>query len=183
MSRIPVSFEQANMRVSVMAEQHPALLTILVYGDPAPQGSKKFVGMTKAKEGRPSYGKMVEMSKKVTPWRESVGRAAREAVAGAPPLDGALVVRMVFTMPKPGSAPKRRTSWPNKRPDVSKLARSTEDALVTAGAIADDARIVGYEKLFKVYPNEDVDALASPGVRIEIRRLEDAPQQARLAVA
>lgn len=142
-------------------------MIITVYGQPAPQGSKKFVGVH---AGR---GVMVESSKKVKPWRQDVVAAAREAMAGAAPIDGSLVVRMIFTVPKPASAPKRRTIWPNKKPDVSKLARSTEDALVTAGAISDDARIVEYERLAKVYPGESLESLPSPGVYIEIRRMED----------
>jgi Holliday junction resolvase RusA-like endonuclease len=141
--------------------------TIIVYGEPAPQGSKKFVGMVNG------HGMLVESSKKVKPWRQDVVAAAKEAMQGLGPLDGALVVRMVFTLPKPASAPKRKRTWPNKKPDVSKLARSTEDALVTAGAISDDARIVEYSRLAKVFPGEDADALTSPGVRIEIRRLEE----------
>jgi Holliday junction resolvase RusA-like endonuclease len=75
---------------------------------------------------------------------------------------------MVFTLPKPKSAPKRRRSWPNRTPDVSKLARSTEDALTTAGIWADDARVVEYTRLAKVFPREDPDALESSGVVIEI---------------
>lgn len=150
----------------MLERQRTAALVITVYGDPAPQGSKKFVGMSGG------HGMLVESSKRVKPWRQDVVAAAREAIAGATPLDGALVVRMVFTLPKPASAPKKRQTWPNKKPDISKLARSTEDALVTAGVIRDDARIVGYERLFKVYPNEDAEALTSPGVRIEISRLE-----------
>jgi Holliday junction resolvase RusA-like endonuclease len=157
MSGIPVALDRS-------------VLSIVVYGDPAPQGSKKFVGMI---AGR---GMLVESSKRVKPWRQDVVAAAREVVAGQAPLDGALVVRMVFTLPKPASAPKRKRTWPNKKPDVSKLARSTEDALVTAGAITDDARIVEYSRLAKVFPNEDPEALSSPGVRIAIRRLEDSQQ-------
>jgi Holliday junction resolvase RusA-like endonuclease len=144
------------------------LLTIIVFGDPAPQGSKRFVGIAKH-TGR---GILVEQSKKVKPWRQDVAAAAREAVSGGKALDGNLAVRMVFTLPKPVSAPKTRRTWPNKRPDISKCCRSTEDALVTAGAIADDARIVEYSRLAKVFPNEDPEALSSPGVRIEIRKLE-----------
>jgi Holliday junction resolvase RusA-like endonuclease len=145
-------------------------LTILVYGEPAPQGSKKFVGMVNG------HGMLVESSKKVKPWRQDVVAAAKHAIGDAPPLDGAVVVSMVFTLPKPASAPKRRRTWPNKKPDVSKLARSTEDALVTAGVLKDDARIVEYSRLAKVYPNEDRDALASPGVRISIEVLREAAE-------
>lgn len=136
-------------------------LSIVVYGNPAPQGSKRHVG----------NGVMIESSKFVKPWRQDVVSAAIAAVNGAPPLDGNLVVRMVFTMRKPASAPKRRRTWPNKTPDLSKLCRSTEDALKTAGAIVDDARIVEYERLAKVYPGEDRESLTSIGVRIEIWRL------------
>jgi crossover junction endodeoxyribonuclease RusA len=152
---------------------------IIVYGSPAAQGSKRFVGIAKT-TGR---GIMVEMSKKVAPWRQDVKAAAELVRAGAEPIDAPLTVRMVFTMPKPASAPKRRRTWPMRTPDLSKLCRSTEDALTQAGVWRDDARVVEYDRLAKVFPNEDPEALSSPGVRIEIRRLEDAPQQATLAVA
>lgn len=144
-------------------------MLIIVYGRPAPQGSKKFVG--RAANGR---GILVESSKHLPTWREDVRQTALRCVDGAPPLDGPLVARMVFTVAKPASAPKRRRTFPSTRPDVSKLCRSTEDALTDAGVIADDARIVGYERLWKTYPNEDPEALAAPGVRIEIKPLNVA---------
>lgn len=46
-----------------------------------------------------------------------------------------------FYLPRPASAPKHRT-LPDRRPDLDKLIRSTLDALTTAGAIEDDARVV-----------------------------------------
>jgi crossover junction endodeoxyribonuclease RusA len=144
-------------------------IVIRVFGSPAPQGSKKFLGRTK--EGR---GIMGESSKKVKPWRQDVKAAAIAVRNGAAPMDGPLVVRMVFTVPKPGSAPKRKRTFPMRKPDVSKLARSTEDALVDAGLIADDARIVEYTRLAKVFPGEDPESLEAPGVRIEVSLLEAA---------
>lgn len=144
-------------------------IVIVAYGIPAPQGSKKFVGL--AKSGR---GILVESSKKVRPWRQDVKAAALVVRDGAPPLDAAVVVRMVFTMPKPASAPKRRRSYPMRMPDLSKLARSTEDALTDAGIWQDDARVVEYTRLAKVYPGEDPEALEAPGVRIEVSLLEAA---------
>ncbi len=155
----------------VAARMRRAMIEIVVYGCPAPQGSKKFVGTTKA--GR---GLMVESSKKVKPWRMDVKAAAELAKARrglAAPLDGPLVVSMVFTVPKPSSAPKRRTTWPDKKPDVSKLARSTEDALSDAGLWVDDARVVEYTRLAKVFPGEDPQALDSPGVRITVRQMTE----------
>jgi Holliday junction resolvase RusA-like endonuclease len=147
----------------------PGLL-VVAYGHPAPQGSKRHVGR----------GVMVESSKHVKPWREAVKNAALDAREEWrtgwfndhwTPLDGPLVAHMVFTLRKPASAPKRRRTWPDRTPDLSKLARATEDALVDAGVIADDARIVEYARLAKVFPGEDMHALHTPGVRIQIWRM------------
>lgn len=150
------------------------MIEFIVYGSPAPQGSKKFVGTTKS--GR---GLMVESSKKVKPWRMDVKQAAeklRDSLLGKTPitpLEGPLAVSMVFTLPKPTSAPKKRRTWPDRKPDLSKLARSTEDAISDAGLWADDARVVEYTRLAKVFPGEDLDALMVPGVRVRITRLDD----------
>ena len=146
--------------------QAPNALRIVVYGNPAPQGSKKFVGM---KNGR---GIMVESSKRVKPWRDDVKAAALAARDGAAPIDQPVRVRMVFTLAKPASAPKRRKVYAMRKPDLSKLARSTEDALTDAGVLADDARIVEYTRLAKVFPHEDPDALEAPGVLIVIEAIE-----------
>lgn len=137
------------------------LLTLTVHGRPAPQGSKSHMG----------GGRMVESSKHVKPWRSDVRDAALAALADRPdwaPLDRPLVVDMVFTTVRPRShyrtgrnahllrdtAPAR----PLSPPDLSKLARSTEDAL-TGLVWHDDARVVEYGRLAKVYAGEDVDAL------------------------
>jgi Holliday junction resolvase RusA-like endonuclease len=166
-----------------------AVLVFEVRAMPGPQGSKRFVGTSKA--GR---GILVESSAKVKPWREAVVYAAREGMAarrawdaervhlygvGTPtgpafPLDGPLWVSMIFTLPKPRAAPKRTRTWPDKKPDLSKLARSTEDALSDAGVWADDARVVRYAGLAKVFPGEDPDALDVPGCRIRIGRIVGA---------
>lgn len=143
------------------------MMKIIVYGHPAPQGSKRSLG----KRGGKNI--MIESSKYVKPWREAVKFAALEVRRGRAPLDEPLEVRMVFTLMKPESAPKRRQTFPCRTPDLSKLARSTEDALTDAGVIKDDARIVEYLRLAKVYPNEDPEALDTPGVIIEIRTKEE----------
>ena len=135
-----------------------------VVGMPGPQGSKRFVGLTK--EGR---GKMIESSKKVKPWRRCVEAAALEAMRGSRwRLDYPVWLSMVFTLPKPARAPKRARTWPMRKPDLSKLARSTEDALTDAGLLFDDARIVEYVRLAKAFPGEDPDALPAPGCRIVV---------------
>lgn len=142
------------------------LFSVVVFGLPAPQGSKK--AFRNQYTGRIQ---MTESSKKVKPWRDAVRSTVVDALAMAEnwtPLDCPLELDMVFTMPKPASAPKRRRTWPMRTPDLSKLARSTEDALTDAGLYADDARIVRYRNLAKVYPREDVNALASPGVVLRV---------------
>lgn len=150
------------------------MITIRVYGEAGPQGSKRFVGTSKA--GR---GIMTESSAKVKPWREAVKWAAMQS--GARGLDGPLWVSMVFTIKKPKSAPKRKRTWPATKPDLSKLARSTEDALTDAGIWADDARVVEYLRLAKVYPGEDRDALDRPGCVITIMTEAEAWPMARVA--
>lgn len=140
-------------------------LHIVVYGTPGPQGSKRHVG----------NGRMIESSKKVKPWRADVKAAAEAVRNGAAPIDGPVKVRMVFTLAKPSSAPKTRRTWAIRKPDLSKLARSTEDALTDAGLIKDDARIIEFERLAKVFPNEDPEALEAPGVRIQISPVEVKP--------
>src|SRR6266568_2319370 len=104
-----------------------------VIGTPAPQGSKRHVGK----------GIMVESSKAVGPWRDSVATQTAELMEryGWPMHVGPLVLTVTFWLRRPPSAPRRRI-YPDRYPDLSKLTRATEDALVTAGIIEDDARIV-----------------------------------------
>jgi Holliday junction resolvase RusA-like endonuclease len=161
----------------VAAEPAVGVITIVVRGRPAPQGSKRHVGR----------GVMVESSKHVKPWRDAVRSDAIAIVGGhgqpwhQPPLDVPVVVDMVFTFLRPlghfgtgRNAGMLRATAPS-RPDtksygdVSKLARSTEDALVDAGVLKDDALIVEYGRLAKVYAGEDADALDTPGAVIRVR--------------
>lgn len=157
------------------------VLRIVAYGTPGPQGSKTF-------KGRSKTGKaiMIESSKKVKPWREDVEAAARLALNDLPrelrrafPLDGPIAGRFVFTLAKPASAPKRTRTWPIRYPDASKLLRSTEDALTKAGVWQDDARLVELDRLAKVFPGEDPEALDRPGVLIELRRVVDLSEVSR----
>ncbi len=146
-------------------------LTITVYGQPAPQGSKRHVG----------GGVMVESSKAVKPWREAVKWAVWDVLPmddhgdgtadlRYPRLTTPLKVEVTFTLPKPASAPKTRRTWPQRKPDIDKLLRSTLDALSDAGVWVDDAQVVQLVAR-KVYPNEGTDGLGSPGAVIRIREV------------
>ena len=96
-------------------------VTIVVYGVPAPQGSKRHVG----------GGRMIESSKKVGPWRKAVVDACVKQNLGPYAIEGPVAVYIVFTLHRPKAA--KPLAYPDKRPDLDKLIRSTFDALTTAG--------------------------------------------------
>jgi crossover junction endodeoxyribonuclease RusA len=126
------------------------MITMRVFGTPAPQGSKRHVG----------GGRMIEASKKVKPWRQAiVDQAIRDGVSGAA-LDGSLELRVTFYLQRPKSHLGVRgirpsaPLLPSKVPDLDKLLRSTCDALTDSQVIVDDARIVQIEAE-KVYADHD----------------------------
>ena len=150
-----------------ISEQQRGNMTITVYGMPAPQGSKRHVGR----------GIMIESSAKVKPWREAVKWAAVEAMArpdhmpDAPMIRGPVRISVAFTLPRPKSRPKREL-WPDRKPDLDKLVRSTLDAIVDAGAIEDDARVIEV-RAWKVFPG-GLAGLNVPGALIRIEAVEGA---------
>lgn len=113
------------------------MLYARVLGIPAPQGSKKFVG-----RGKGGHGIMVESSKKVAPWRDSVALAVAAARTEAPAyFDGAVRLTVTFVMPRKGEA-ANWTRHHTRAPDLDKLVRSTCDAITTSGAWKDDSCVV-----------------------------------------
>lgn len=150
-------------------------LSLVVYGLPAPQGSKRHVG----------NGVMVESSKRVRPWREDVKQAALTALEQNPDWDPAarfVTGHIVFTLPRPRShfrtgrnAALLRTDAPylvGVKPDLDKLLRSTLDALDAAGVFADDSRVA---QVFtaKTYPHTmQPGALDRPGCSIDLAQEE-----------
>jgi Holliday junction resolvase RusA-like endonuclease len=139
----------------VTAEQVVEPVAFHVVGQPAPQGSKRHVG----------GGRMIESSKKVAPWRQDVVAAALKVRPEAP-LDGPLLLIVTFTLARPKSATKARWA-PDRTPDLSKLVRSTEDAMTTAGIWADDARVVGCIAR-KVWPSYDGDSMPVTGAVVAV---------------
>lgn len=115
-----------------------------VVGRPAPQGSKRHVG----------NGVMVESSKHVKPWREDVRAAALDwrASHGNPALVAVPVkLEVTFLMNRPKA--RRNDVWHATAPDLSKLVRSTEDALT--GVVLADDRFVADIAAAKVYVAAD----------------------------
>jgi len=138
---------------------------ITVYGNPAPQGSKRFVGVHGGK------GIMIESSKNVAIWRECVKFGALSAKSGMEMLDGPLGMKVIFTVQAPKNMPKNRNNYPCVRPDLSKLVRSTEDALTDSGIWADDARVVKCSSE-KYYPNTFDGSLDHPGAVIWLWKMQ-----------
>ncbi|WP_280371114.1 RusA family crossover junction endodeoxyribonuclease [Nocardia wallacei] len=126
-----------------------------VPGNPAPQGSKRYVG----------NGVSIESSKKVKPWRADI-REHFLACYDQPPMTGAVAVRLDFVMPRPASTPKRSTPPAIKRPDIDKLARAVLDAIGSAGAWTDDARVVDLHACKRL-----AEIGETPGVHIEVADL------------
>jgi Holliday junction resolvase RusA-like endonuclease len=158
-------------------------LTITVHGRPAPQGSKRAFAV-RGKGGVPTGRVAVIESShdRVKSWRQAVIEAALAATSDAGPLPPGvpLAVSMVFAMPRPKGHYRtgrnthllRDTAppYPAGTPDLSKLCRATEDALTDAGIWADDAQVVEYRRLAKVYAGTPVFILTAPGAVITIRQ-------------
>ena len=144
-------------------------MTFIVYGSPAPQGSKRAFVMKGT--GR---AVLVESSKAVKPWREAVVQAV---MFQSPPgtrtdpilFRGPVALDVTFTLARPKSA--KKGARPAGRPDIDKLVRSTLDALTTAGVFEDDGRVVSLITQ-KYYVGHDLkfddNILAIPGAFIEV---------------
>lgn len=124
------------------------MINLVVWGLPAPQGSKRHVG----------GGRMIESSKAVGPWRAAVTKAAQDRLneldhdrplfpRGTPVH---LMIKFHFARPKSHFGTGRNAevlkpsapTFPTGIPDLSKLIRSTEDALTEAAVWHDDSQVV-----------------------------------------
>lgn len=123
------------------------MLTFVAYGVAATQGSAKAV-ISKS-TGRPMLKKDNEKSQ--NEWRANVRDEVRKVMGDRAPMTGPVVLAITFTRPKPVSAPKRRPSWPHRKPDWDKLARAVSDGLKDGGAYQDDAQVVR-AMVIKDYP-------------------------------
>lgn len=123
-----------------------------VDGVPGPQGSKRHVG----------GGRMIESSAKVKPWRVSVEWRAKEAMAGRSPSFNPIYLDVTFYFPRPASVSVKKRPHHSVKPDLSKLVRSTEDAM-TGIVYRDDAQICTM-LIAKMYTDD-----GSSGALIKIR--------------
>lgn len=105
-------------------------VSLVVFGRPAPQGSKA-----------PVSG--VEANPRTRPWRATIKRICEEQLpAGWVPLDGPLMVDFWFFFDPPKSAKHGDMPCTKTTFDWDKLSRAMGDGLVDGRVIVDDARVV-----------------------------------------
>ncbi len=157
-----------------------SVVSFSVQGLPGPQGSKVHMN-----------GHMVESSAKVRPWRQAVFAASADAYAG-PLLQGPVDVKVLFRFPRPkshygtgktaraktleGEIKKDAPNWviSHSAGDLSKLLRSTEDALsaTCGGCVLHDDALIASVTAAKRY----CSAEETPGAVITISQLREEQQ-------
>jgi Holliday junction resolvase RusA-like endonuclease len=132
-------------------------LSFFVPGIPRPGGSKKAIW-------RPGmrHASVVDAGGEHTKnWRGVVALSARAAHRG-PPLEGPLLVKVTFYMPRPKGHFGKRGLKPKApphhvfKPDATKLWRSTEDAMSSI-VWRDDSQII-HQYIHKEYTSEKCGA-------------------------
>lgn len=145
-------------------------VTIVVQGSiPAPGGSKT-IGF-----GKNGKAFLRPASKKTAPWRADVAKAAAQQYSG-PLLSGPVWMEYEFLFPRPKhhfgtgkNADKLKPNapyWHTNVPDLTKIIRSTEDALI--GIVLEDDKYSCSRSEEKRY----CDTGEQPGVIITIAPLE-----------
>lgn len=131
----------------------PRPLIFSVHGTPATKGSLRHVG----------HGRLIEGNKNSSEWRTSVALAARSAMHSRmwTTVDGPAHVLITLWIARPQSVnyplPHTRSSG-----DVDKHARNILDALVDAGVLSDDSRVVSL-LVRKVFVTD-----GKPGARVAV---------------
>lgn len=149
--------------MKIILEDWAPITTFFVPGIVAPQGSKDFKGMRVSKSTGKAHAVLVESSKALPEWRESVILIGRHAHRPHPPIDAPVVVVVTFYR----KSPKRpQFDYPAVAPDTDKLQRAIGDALEKAGILRNDSRIVTWvaqEEYAK--PGDKIGAQIEVGLR------------------
>jgi crossover junction endodeoxyribonuclease RusA len=110
------------------------VITLEVFGDPAPQGSKKVV-----------RGRLIEASKKLKPWRAAIEKACQPYANENIHL-GPVRLEVDFFLPRPSTVKmtgKNGRALPIVPPDLDKLVRAVGDGIGQSGWIwGDDSQVV-----------------------------------------
>ena len=121
-------------------------IQFFVTGIPKPGGSKN--AFRNKKTGKIM---VVDTCKTVMVWRNAVSAYAAKAMSGREIFTGPLLLTVTFYMPRPkshyktgknaGQLKSNAPFWHTKKPDRTKLLRSTEDAM-TGIVWVDDSQVV-----------------------------------------
>jgi len=128
-----------------------------VFGvEPAPQGSKKYVGSRMSKQGN-SIPMIVESSSRLPAWRKAVSDAVIQAMHDSgddSKFEGPVKVEAVFYLTR---KPSVKRALPTTPPDIDKVCRSLLDGITARsksgqilGVWKDDSQVVRLE-VSKVY--------------------------------
>lgn len=150
------------------------MIEFFVPGIPVPKGSMRAFAF-KRKTGKLGVA-VSHDNERTRPWLAVVTAFAQEAMAGSPPVDAPLSVRLRFVLPRPqghfGTRGLRPSApfAPAVKPDLDKLVRCVLDAL-NGVTWVDDGRVVEV-RASKAYGQ-------APGVLVEV---EPTRQEFRLEV-
>ncbi len=144
-----------------MRQFRKAVFSLEVRGIPKPQGSMRAFVV----KGRPI---ITSSTKGLKAWRNLVALAA-QAKAPQELIEGPLHIDLDFKLPKPKSEPKRKRTWPSRRPDLDKLIRAILDAL-TGIVFRDDSQVIS------IYAAKD---WGTPGVEIHIFQISEIKYRKR----
>jgi Holliday junction resolvase RusA-like endonuclease len=132
-------------------------MEIRIYGDPAPQGSKRVFN-----------GRIVEASgNKLKVWRKAIAAACQNLVSEEHSLLlGPVRVEVEFYLPRPVSVTIKKRPLPIVPPDLDKLLRGLLDGIGQSEVIwGDDSQVVQIDAV-KLYADE-----TEPGATVTIYAL------------
>jgi len=132
-------------------------MEIRIYGDPAPQGSKRVFN-----------GRVVEASgNKLKVWRTALAAACQNIVTEEHSLLlGPVRVEVEFYLPRPASVTIKKRALPIVPPDLDKLLRGLLDGIGQSEVIwGDDSQVVQIDAV-KLYADE-----TEPGATVIIYSL------------
>jgi Holliday junction resolvase RusA-like endonuclease len=132
-------------------------MEIRIYGDPAPQGSKRVFN-----------GRIVEASgNKLKVWRKAIAAACQNKVTEEHSLLlGPVRVEVEFYLPRPASVTIKKRALPIVPPDLDKLLRGLLDGIGQSEVIwGDDSQVVQIDAV-KLYADH-----TDPGATVTIYAL------------
>lgn len=137
------------------------MIAFVVNGIPATKGSARAVNDRRTGKARliPSGSDVNKRAQ--ASWSDAVGWAARQAMAGRPPIAGPVEVRCVFWLPR-----AKTSKLETPRGDLDKLLRATWDAM-TGIVFVDDVLVADAGKSCKWFASGAIGA----GAMIDVRPL------------